>query len=83
MDQQKLTDIYTFLEETERTNEDTEYDPSQEPLVNAIIELVNKNGNTSIAEDFGQPFVHPMITIQKWVTELKDIVRDEMDGNLH
>jgi len=72
----ELIKIQEFLSAVSETNEDTEYDPSQEYIVNSIIELVKQHGNTSITEDFDVPYVHPMITIQKWVEELKLIVRD-------
>ena len=78
MDQNSLPEILAFLERVSEMNEDTAYDASDEPLVNAIIEMVKAEGHTSIMEDFDQPFVHPMITVQKWVEELKQIVRDEI-----
>jgi hypothetical protein len=78
MNQERPLEIYAFLEETERTNEDTEYDVSKDPLVNALISLVNASRETAIIEDFEKPFVHPMVTIQKWVTELKQLIRAEL-----
>ena len=71
-----LIKIQEFLSVVSETNEDTEYDPSQEYIVNSIIELVKQHGNTSITEDFDVPYIHPMITIQKWIEELKLIVND-------
>jgi len=72
----ELIKIQEFLSVVSETNEDTEYDPSQEYIVNSIIELVKQHGNTSITEDFDVPYIHPMITIQKWIEELKLIVND-------
>jgi len=78
MDQTKLPEMLTFLENVSEENEDTDYDTSDEHLVNDIIALVKEQGHTSIIEDFNQPFLHPMITVQKWVAELKQIVREEI-----
>ena len=72
----ELIKIQEFLSVVSETNEDTEYDPSQEYIVNSVIELVKQHGNTSITEDFDVPYIHPMITIQKWIEELKLIVND-------
>jgi len=72
----ELIKIQEFLSVVSETNEDTEYDPSQEYIVNSIIEMVKQHGNTSITEDFDVPYIHPMITIQKWIEELKLIVND-------
>ena len=73
---EELVKIQEFLSHVSETNEDTEYDPSQENIVNSIITLVKDQEKTSISEDFDIPFVHPMITIQKWIEELKMIVDD-------
>jgi len=72
----ELIKMQEFLSVVSETNEDTEYDPSQEYIVNSIIKLVKQHGNTSITEDFDVPYIHPMITIQKWIEELKLIVAD-------
>ena len=76
-----LIKIKEFLSTVSETNEDTEYDPSQESIVNSIIDLVKQHGNTSITEDFDIPYIHPMITIQKWIEELKLIVDDILQKN--
>lgn len=78
MDGNSLPEIQAFLQRVSEMNEDTAYDSSDEHLVNAIIELVRAQGHTSIVEELDQPFVHPMITVQKWVEELKEIVNDEI-----
>ncbi|TLU96975.1 hypothetical protein FEM55_06350 [Dyadobacter sediminis] len=75
--------MYLFLEEVSEVNEDTEYNPSKEYLVKAIQQLVREKGLTSIDEDFETPFVHPMITIQKWVEELKTAVKETLLKNPH
>jgi hypothetical protein len=75
-----LPEMLAFLQRVSEMNEDTAYDSLDEPIVDAIIALVREQGHTSIEEDFDQPFIHPMITIQKWVEELKVIVHDEIAG---
>ncbi|WP_141110353.1 hypothetical protein [Dyadobacter psychrophilus] len=74
MDNNKLPEMLAFLQKVSEMNEDTVYDSSDEYLVNAIIDLVKEQGHTSIAEEFDTPFLHSMITIQKWAEELKVIV---------
>jgi hypothetical protein len=78
MDQNTLHELALFLKKTAESNEDTEFDSSQEYLVEDLIRLVKENGNTSIVEDFETPYVHPMITIQKWVEELKLLVAESL-----
>ena len=72
----ELIKIKDFLSRVSHTNEDTQYEASQENIVNSIIALVRQQEKTSIIEDFDIPYVHPMITIQKWNEELKLIVDD-------
>ncbi|KQS26772.1 hypothetical protein [Dyadobacter sp. Leaf189] len=74
MTQEELLRLAAFLEQTAETNEDTEFDSSQDYLVEELIRLVKEKGKTSIVEDFETPYVHPMITVQKWVEELKLLV---------
>ena len=71
---EELLKIQNFLSEVKDTNEDTEYEPDQEYIVDAIIRLVKEQEKTSITEDFNVPYIHPMITVQKWSEELKQIV---------
>ena len=78
MDRESLLKMYTFLEKTADNNEATFFDSSQDPIVEDLIALVKAKGKTSIAEDFETPYVHPMITIQKWVEELKGIVSETL-----
>lgn len=78
MDRESLLKMYTFLEKTADNNEATSFDSSQDPIVEDLIALVKAKGKTSIAEDFETPYVHPMITIQKWVEELKGIVSETL-----
>jgi len=70
---EELLKIQDFLSGVQETNEDTEYDADQEYIVNAIIGLVTEQEKTSIKQDFDIPYIHPMITIQKWNAELKDL----------
>jgi hypothetical protein len=70
--------MYTFLEKTAENNEATSFDSVQYPIVEDLIALVKAKGKTSIAEDFETPYVHPMITVQKWVTELKGLVSETL-----
>ncbi|MCE6987845.1 hypothetical protein [Dyadobacter sp. CY323] len=79
MDHDLLLKIYALLERTEETNENTEYDPADDPLVESLISLVKAKGKTSISEDFETPYIHPMITVQKWAAELKQIVSDSLN----
>ena len=74
MTQEELLRLAEFLDQTAETNEDTEFDSSQDYLVEGLIRLVREKGKTSIVEDFETPYVHPMITVQKWVEELKLLV---------
>ena len=86
MDKNMQPEMLAFLQKVSEMNEDTVYDSSDEYLVSAIIDLVTKGGHTSILEDFNKPFIHPMITIQKWVEELKVIavenLKEENNENL-
>ena len=76
MDKNMRPEMLAFLQKVSEMNEDTVYDSSEEYLVQAIIKMVDEKGYTSISEDFNTPFIHPMITIQKWSEELKKIVRE-------
>ena len=82
MDRTTLLQMHDFLEKTAAENEATEFDSSQETVLNQLIALVRENGNTSIVEDFETPFVHPMITVQKWIDELKLIVGQHLHDNM-
>jgi hypothetical protein len=72
----ELIEIQDFLSKVADTNEDTRFYSNQNSIVNSIIDLVNQKAETSVIEDFEIPFVHPMITIQKWHPEIKRIVDD-------
>lgn len=78
MTRESLSEMYEFLEKTAASNEATSFDTSQERLVKELATLVKAQGKTSIAEDFETPYIHPMITIQKWVEELKLAVREAL-----
>jgi len=71
-----LNKVMDFLNKVADTNEDTEFDPSEEYLVDAIKIIVKEQHKTSVTEDFDVPYIHPMITIQKWNKELKQIVSE-------
>lgn len=83
MDKNKLPQMLAFLQKVSEMNEDTVYDSSDDHLVSEIINLVIERGHTSILEDFNKPFVHPMITIQKWVEELKVIAIENLNEEDH
>lgn len=72
----KLMIIRDFLEKVSDTNEDTTFQTSKDPVVEAIVQIAREKQKTSIIEDFDIPYVHPMITIQKWNAELTQIVDD-------
>ena len=74
---ENLLAIKQFLIGVSETNEDTEFDTDQENIVDSIIELTRQQGKTSIIEDFEIPYVHPMITVQKWNKELLGMI-DEL-----
>ena len=78
MSRDLLLKMYALLERTEETNEDTEYDPADDAVVEALIALVKNKEKTSISEDFETPYIHPMITVQKWAVELKQIVGEAL-----
>ncbi|TDE15475.1 hypothetical protein [Dyadobacter psychrotolerans] len=71
-----LRNVMDFLSTISETNEDTDFDASQDYLVEAIKTLVSEKDKTSVVEDFEVPYLHPMITIQKWNEELKLIVSE-------
>ena len=71
-----LEEIHAFLTKVGDSNESTEYSTDQEYIVNAIIELAKLKGRTEIVDDFETPYIHPLITVQKWVEELK-LIADE------
>ena len=75
--QNRLIELRDFLEKVGETNEDTRFKTAQESIVEAIISLMKDHNKTSIIEDFAVPYVHPMITIQKWNSEIKQIL-DEL-----
>ena len=76
LEKTSLEEIQVFLARIGESNESTEYSTDQEYIVNGIIELARINGRTAIVEDFETPYIHAMITIQKWIDELK-LIADE------
>jgi hypothetical protein len=81
-DKHQLHLLKNFLTTVGDSNEDTRYSTDQEPLVQLLINLCKDLGKTSIIEDFDQEYVHPMITIQKWNVELKEMVEEEIRKGL-
>ena len=71
-----LTEMRKFLIRVGQTNEDTRYNTDDERIVDSIIALVRVQGKISITEDFDVPYIHPMITIQKWNAELIDKIEE-------
>jgi len=76
LEKTSLEEIQAFLARIGESNESTEYSTDQEYIVNGIIELARIKGRTAIVEDFETPYIHAMITIQKWIDELK-LIADE------
>lgn len=72
--QQELLQLEGLLEKVSAFNEDTEYDPDDEILIEKITKLAAESGEPAMVEDFATPYLHPMQNIQKWVEELKVIV---------
>jgi hypothetical protein len=72
----RLREIIVFLSKVSANNESTEYSADQEYVVEAIMDLVKAKGRMDIMEEFETPYIHPLITIQKWVDQLK-LVADE------
>lgn len=71
-----LEEIHIFLKKISESNESTEYSTDQEYIVNAIIGLARTKGRKTIVDEFEMPYLHPLVTIQKWVDELK-LIADE------
>lgn len=76
LEKTSLEEIQAFLAKVGESNESTEYSTEQEYVVNGIIALARIKGRTAIIEDFETPYIHPLITIQKWIDELK-LIADE------
>jgi len=78
-----LEEIIAFLTKIGDSNESTEYSTDQEYIVNAIIELAKLKGKAAIVDDFETPYIHPLITIQKWIDELKLIADEALNDSTH
>jgi hypothetical protein len=76
LNKSRLREIIVFLSKVRANNESTEYSADQEYVVEAIMDLVKAKGRMDIMEEFETPYIHPLITIQKWVDQLK-LVADE------
>jgi len=79
LEKTSLEEIQAFLARIGESNESTEYSTDQEYIVNGIIELARIKGRTAIVEDFETPYIHAMITIQKWIDELKLIAGEALN----
>ncbi|GGM88791.1 hypothetical protein GCM10010967_21850 [Dyadobacter beijingensis] len=78
MDTIQLLDTFRFLEKVSDFNEDTEYDPADQPHIDRLITLSKEKDQKAIVEDFNKPFLHSMVTIQQHVEELKELVAREL-----
>ncbi|MCF0058691.1 hypothetical protein [Dyadobacter sp. CY356] len=72
----RLQEIKVFLNNIDASNESTEYTADQEYIVISIIELAKLKGRQDIVAEFETAYIHHLITIQKWVAELK-VITDE------
>lgn len=75
MDQSHLLDTFRFLEKVSGFNEDTEFDPDDQPYIDTLTQLAAEYQKAAISEDFNKPFLHPMVTVQQHTEELKELVR--------
>jgi hypothetical protein len=75
----RLEEILAFLSKISSSNENTEYSADQEYLVEAIAGLARSKGRKDIVAEFETSYIHPMITIQKWVDELKFIADEALN----
>lgn len=83
----RLEEVIAFLSKISANNESTEYSADQEYIVEAIIDLARAKGRKDIVEEFETPYIHHLITIQKWVDDLKliadEALNDISDGERH
>ncbi|MBE9462523.1 hypothetical protein ACFP1I_10205 [Dyadobacter subterraneus] len=82
LNKSRLQEIKVFLNKIGETNESTEYSTDQEYIVQSIIELAKIKGRQAIVDDFDTAYIHHLITIQKWVEELK-LIADEAINDLN
>ncbi|WP_353720404.1 hypothetical protein [Dyadobacter sp. 676] len=78
MDTTQLLDTFRFLEKVSGFNEDTEYDPADQKFIDILVTLARERNKKAIVEDFNKPFLHPMVTVQQRVEELKELVRQAL-----
>jgi len=79
----QLGEIIAFLSKVSENNESTDYSTDQEYVVEAIIDLVKAKGRMDIMEEFETPYIHPLITIQKWVDQLKLIADEALNDTMN
>lgn len=79
LNKSRLQEIKVFLDKISNTNENTEYSADQQYLVESIIELAKIKGRQDIVDEFETAYIHHLITIQKWVDELKRIADEALN----
>lgn len=79
LNKSRLQEIKVFLSKIDETNENTEYSADQEYIVESIIELVKIKGRQDIVDEFKTAYIHHLITIQKWVDDLKRIADEALN----
>lgn len=79
----RLHEIKAFLNKIGETNESTEYSQDQQYIVESIIEMVKTKGRQDIVSEFETAYIHHLITIQKWVEELKVIANEAINDLNH
>ncbi|WP_159473036.1 hypothetical protein [Dyadobacter sp. 3J3] len=75
----RLQEIKVFLNKIGETNESTEYSTDKEYIVKSIIELVKIKGRQDLVDEFEKAYIHHLITIQKWVIDLKHIADEALN----
>jgi len=82
LNKSRLHEIIVFLDKINSTNESTEYSVDQDYIVESIIQLARLKGRQDIVLEFETAYIHHLITIQKWVSELK-VIADEALNDLN
>lgn len=83
LNKSRLQEIKVFLSKIDETNESTEYSADQEYIVESIIELAKMKGRQDIVNEFETAYIHHLITIQKWVADLKRIADEALNDLNH
>lgn len=82
LNKSRLQEIKVFLDKIGNTNESTEYSADQQYIVESIIELAKFKRRQDIVDEFETAYIHHLITIQKWVDDLK-LIADEALNDLN